>query len=201
MGKSGMATAVAELGGMGDLVEDHLTPDMFEVDAPMPLTRAAVGKSTPKGGRPAGARNKSTEEWRRYLLSRYPSPLVGLIEVYSRNPADLARELGLYQQGEVLRETESGRIERVLLADESRPDIAAAFKLQMEAMQAALPYLHQRQPLAVEAKGGAQLGILMMGEFPSDMHGDGLPLAPEQNQGLIDVSPNKSHDQKSHEHE
>jgi hypothetical protein len=200
MGKSGLATAVATLGGMGDVCDaGDFTPDMFEPEGvQMPLSRAAVGKSTPKGGRPAGARNKSTEEWRRYLLSRYPSPLVGLIEVYTRAPADLARELGLYMQAEVLRENEHGRIVREVLADESRPDIAAAFKIQMEALQAALPYLHQKQPLAIEPKGGAQLGILMMGEFPSDMHGDGIPFAPEQNQRVIDHEADQSHDQKSH---
>ena len=81
-------------------------------------------------GRPAGARNKRTEAWVGYLLSRYRSPLVGLAEIYSRPVAELARELGFASL---------------------TPEIALKLvTAQIEAMKALAPYVHQRQPLAVQ---------------------------------------------------
>ena len=66
---------------------------MFEAqDAALPLP-ATKGRSGPQGGRPLGARNKSTDEWTRWLLSRYSSPLTALAELYSRPLEDLVEQL------------------------------------------------------------------------------------------------------------
>jgi len=46
-----------------------------------------------KAGRPAGARNKSTEELRRYLLARGADPLQCLVEWSLHTPTSLAAEL------------------------------------------------------------------------------------------------------------
>lgn len=84
-----------------------------------------AGSAAPRTpGRPKGARNRSTEEWRKYILSKYKSPLVMLCEVYSRPLAELKKEVNC--------------------------DALDAFKLQLSAAQAAIPYLHQKQPLAIE---------------------------------------------------
>lgn len=56
--------------------------------------RTADLRAPRKAGRPLGATNRSTQEWRDYFLSRYTSPLVFLGELYSRATLDLARELG-----------------------------------------------------------------------------------------------------------
>jgi hypothetical protein len=175
---------------------DAEQPELFDdavADQSMP-TRARSG---PQGGRPKGARNRSTEQWRQYLASRYTSPLVGLAEMWSRTPAELAKDLGLYK-------FHDGK----LVCDaEGRPylDTGAAAAMQLKAREAALPYWHQRQPQALEVKGdGLQMGVLVMG----DLHvaggdgGDALPLPPlemqgEQNQGVIDVDPDKSDEPKS----
>lgn len=83
-------------------------------------------KKTP--GRPKGARNRSTEEWRQFFLKTHKSPLVALGDLYCK-PLDKLRQ-----------ELNCDRLE--------------AFKLQLAAAQAVLPYVHQKQPLAIEDKSG-----------------------------------------------
>jgi hypothetical protein len=124
-----------------------------EADAPLPLAPAVPlprGKSGPKGGRPAGSLNKSTKAWLDYLSARYRSPLVGLCEIYSRDVGDLARELGLFLVGEDGRPV-MGADDQPMLAAGAKLD---AFKAQVAAMIAALPYWHSKMPIAlqVEAK-------------------------------------------------
>ena len=62
--KQGLTAAVAAIGA-GEAPHDAAAgagqADLFEPDAPMPL--ATRGASGPKGGRPAGARNRRTQEW------------------------------------------------------------------------------------------------------------------------------------------
>ena len=90
-------------------------------------------------GRPPGAANRSTEEWRRYLLARYRSPLEGLLRLANQDLGELQKELVC--------------------------DKLEAFKLQVQAMVHALPFVHQKLPLAIEAKGG--LVNLTIGEIKS----------------------------------
>jgi hypothetical protein len=86
-------------------------------------------------GRPAGSRNKRTQEWADFVLSRYSSPLIGMAETYSRPVEDLARELGCT------------RLE--------------AFKLQLQAREALAPYVHQKQPQAIDLPDGALVQIVL----------------------------------------
>src|SRR5262245_57327845 len=96
--KQGLTAAIEALGAgqppatAGDQAE--LFGDIEEADAPLPIPEAR--RSGPKGGRPPGARNRRTEEWVSYLLGRYRSPLVALLEMYSRTPAELAQQMQLY---------------------------------------------------------------------------------------------------------
>lgn len=80
------------------------------------------GKRGP--GRPAGARNRKTEDFARFLLSRHASPLQVMAETYSRPVQDLAAELGC--------------------------SVAEAFKLQLLAARELAPYLHGKMPVAVD---------------------------------------------------
>jgi hypothetical protein len=208
-GSNGLATAVELLGGMGDLgLGGEEQPELFADagdDAPAALAPAA--RSGPQGGRPKGARNRSTEEWRRYLLSRYQSPLVGLAEIWSRTPAELAKELGLYKFHEgklvtmAVKDPETGeeRQEAVLATGE-----AAA--MQLQARVAALPYLHQKLPQAVEISAPPQRGVFLFGELPTGQHdGDqALPLPPleppspiQRNQQVSEAEIVKSDDTQS----
>ncbi len=167
----GLVSATQLAGGMQGLAVEEQQADLFEPDAPLPVSPRGV--SGPQGGRPKGARNRSTEEWRQYLLSRYRSPLVGLLEICARTPKELAEELGL-EHAVVVIDVEGKEIER-----RSTTDVREAFRIQVDAMKAALPYLHQRQPLAVEQRGNER-GVLVIGDLNVAVDaGDGLPLVPE----------------------
>lgn len=132
--------------GLKAAVEEALAGHAPEADpeqlALLPLA-PAPGEQLGEGGqvvrrgpgRPAGARNKSTLAMLEYLQSRYQSPLVALAETYSRPVEELARDLAC--------------------------DREDAFKVQVEAMKASLPYWHQKQPMAVQidSKGTVTLVI------------------------------------------
>ncbi|HRN83274.1 MAG TPA: hypothetical protein PK857_00520 [Hyphomicrobium sp.] len=181
-GENGMATAVELLGGFGDLGlgggEEQIDAFADADDAPLPMPDAP---RTGRAGRPKGARNRSTEEWRRHMLSRYRSPLVFLAEMWSRTPAELAQQLGLYKfhEGKLVtvrvRNPDTGeeRDEPVLATGE-----AAA--MQQSAAIAALPYLHQKLPQAVEISTPPRRGVFVFGELPTGGGQDdqALPLPP-----------------------
>lgn len=194
----GIATAIAlTLDDKHAAGASDQQPELFADadDAPMPLP-AAKGVSGPKGGRPANARNRSTEEWRRFFLSKYRSPLIVAAEMYSRSPIQLARELGLYKfhegklvtmpvlddEGNVKLDVNGREVHAPVL------DTGAAVSLQAAMIQATLPYVHQKQPLAIEPKGDSKLGILVLGDFsaPQAAEGEGLPIVDAE---AIDVSP------------
>jgi len=84
-------------------------------------------------GRPPGSKNKRTAEWTDYILSRHVSPLVFLAQTYSRPTGDLADELVCKKED--------------------------AFRIQIAAAKELAPYVHQKQPVAVEvsASGVVQL--------------------------------------------
>jgi hypothetical protein len=192
---NGLATAVELLGGFGDLgLGGEAQIDAFADagdDAPSALPPARSG---PQGGRPRGARNRSTEEWRRFLLSRYQSPLQGLAEIWSRTPAQLARELELYKfhEGKLVVDPRTG--EPVLATGE-----AAA--MQLQARVAALPYLHQKLPQAVEITAPTR-GVVLLGDlgFEGETGDDlALPLASpiQRNQEVSEAEIVKSDDAQS----
>ncbi len=201
-GTGGAGAAVGLLGGIGDIgagAEEDLTPDMFEAaDAPLGLPPAPrpEPRSGPQGGRPRGSRNRTTQEWVRYLSSRYQSPLVGLAETWSRPARQLAEALEL-KKIVVLKDADGNeRAEEVL-------DVASAVAMQQQARIAALPYWHQRLPLALEVKS-EQLGVMLIQGFktPGEAPPQGLSLPiveHEQNQSLSDEQPEKSHGIQSHE--
>jgi hypothetical protein len=189
------------LGGGGDLGifgDDDLTPDMFEApDAPLGLPPAPrpEPKSGPQGGRPRGSRNKSTQEWVRYLGSRYQSPLVGLAETWSRPPRQLAEELGLVKTV-VTRDAEGNESVREVV------DVAAAVAMQQQARIAALPYWHQKLPMAIEIKE-ERLGMMVIQGFsgPDSVPAGGLRLDyidNEENQQLSATDDGQSHGSRSH---
>lgn len=193
----GMITAVALLGGAGDLGGDGAEqPQLFADadDAPASLTPA---KLPPNGGigRPKGARNRSTEQWRQFFLSKYQAPLIGLGETYSRSPLDLAKELFLTRIVQALAPGQEA-LEKVYSAIEEKLvcvgylvwDLEKAFAIQQNAKIAAAAYVHQKQPLAVEVKDNQQLGILVLGDFNAaqEVEAEGLPIVDAE---AVDVSP------------
>lgn len=181
---SGMATALADAlaqtatapGADGQV--ELFDPVDFGDDLPGPT--AAVAKSGPKGGRPVGRQNKSTEQLRAYIAAHYKHPLIVMAEMWSRTPRELAEEMGLYDY----QYFEGVEIARHLAVGE-------AARLQQAALQAALPYLAQKMPLQIEQKI-KQMGVLLLGDFKGRKvaGADGLPL-PEHDD-VVDVTPERS---------
>lgn len=77
-----------------------------------------------KAGRPKGAKNKSTKEWVEYFTNKFESPLIALGKLYTQDTKQLARTMCC--------------------------DRIDALKLQISAATAVLPYVHQKQPIAIE---------------------------------------------------
>jgi len=75
-------------------------------------------------GRPAGAINRATREFRDYILARHRSPLVTLARLQSADPLELAKQLGCKPQE---------ALDRIIRAAECLA-----------------PYLHQKQAIAVD---------------------------------------------------
>ena len=93
-------------------------------------------------GRPKGALNRRTREFRRrYKAAGYKDPLMFLGEVISRDAAELARAFKC-KKAEVL-------------------------PWQIKAAQALAPYLHSRMPQAVHVEDG-RLPLLVVGKIEAD---------------------------------
>lgn len=181
----GLKSVVAEMAGAAPAASGVEQGDMFgEPDKPQPVSPVAA--PGPKGGRPLGSRNKSTEQWRQYLLGRYVHPVEALLQIASRSPRELAEELELFQ-----REAETGAIKRdargqPLLQHDA---LQKAFDRQQAALVAAAPYLMQRQPLAVaitERRVGKM--TMVFGHAGSGSHSIApVKMRPVQNQGVSEA--------------
>lgn len=188
-------TAALEALGAGDAPMDGASQvDLFaEPDARLPL---APSKGPSTGGRPKGARNRRTEEWVSFILGRYRAPLVVLAETWSRTPRELAEELGLVE-----RDGEG----QARLGVDGRPRLrngalAEAYGVQQAAAIAALPYLHQRQPLAIQASVKSA-GLIVIGDLSGMSEaGEGvltLTIPHQQNQALSEADLAQSDGQQS----
>lgn len=95
-------------------------------------------------GRPQGSRNLRNQRIANYLLARYRDPLEGLVAMAALGVDELAASLGCSR--------------------------AEAFAEKRLCAVAAIPYLHQRQPLAVDLTGRQVVHLTIS---------DGLPDAPD----------------------
>ena len=107
-------------------------------------------------GRPRGSKNKRTQDWTDYLLGRYPSPLIFLAEAYSRPVEDLAKELSCKKED--------------------------AMKIQVAAAKEVAPYVHQKQPVAVEV---SQSGVVQLVLETSSELADQVANAGQSGDGAV----------------
>jgi hypothetical protein len=123
--------AVVAEAGAGDALADELAPDAAVRD----LLGMVLPERRVVPGRPPGRRNVRNQRIADYLLARYRDPLEGLVAMAGMGVTELAAALGCSPH--------EAFIEKRLCA------------------QAALPYLHQRQPIAVDFSntGIVQLSI------------------------------------------
>ncbi len=152
--KPGIATAL-ELTGAGeppreDAEQLALLPSLAEKPH-LGGQETESGDDAPRrGGRPKGARNKRTVEMVRYLESRYGPPLERLAQLYSADPKELARQHHI--------------------------KVKDALALMKDAAVAALPYMHQKQPVSVdvEGKGTFQLIVGQVADAELEQAEDGF---------------------------
>lgn len=111
-------------------------------------------------GRPPGAKNKSTEAWREFILSQFPSPLQGLANIAFRPIDEMAKSMGA--------------------AHPTFDQLMECLKVQIACMKELAPYLHSKQPIAIDAgdHGLIQL-IIGQGQFQHDAEGSHGPLNVE----------------------
>lgn len=100
-------------------------------------------------GRPPGARNKRTQEWAEYLLSRYASPLEVLMQIANARVDDLRKAIGCTSL-EALQEKRLAAI-------------------------AVIPYVHQKQPMAVDLTKTSFVQLIIQESEPAQV-GDDLTL-------------------------
>lgn len=159
-----------------------------------PAATAAAGEAPRAAavGRPKGARNKRTAHWQDFVdKGGAVHPMSFLLSVISATPAQLReRYPGLPAP------TSDGGVE--LVGHLGGKDILA---LQTRAAEAALPYLEQKLPLAVEEVGEAKRTVFVVGALTPDqvrrVDGRlGLRLV-QQNQQVSEPIAEKSDEEKS----
>lgn len=173
---NGLSTVLKLLGARGAVDAANGQDDLFGGEtAPMPVD--APAKSGPQGGRPKGARNRSTDDWIKMFLAQHRAPLPVLGAIYSRSWQDLYDELQkAADKHRRWRETKDGGHWEVVAV--SPLDV---LKFQAACAQALLPYLHKQQPKALEIDQ-RQLGVVLLGDIGEEAAGstiddaDGLPL-------------------------
>ena len=133
--KLGLRAAIAELGeeALLEAFEEQLSLLPSKATQDMLADDKRAERRGP--GRPAGSKNKSTDDWVRFISHNYRSPLLFLADSYTRPLAVLAAELGC--------------------------DLLDAFKIQVAAAKELAPYLHQKQPVAVQIDASGVISLII----------------------------------------
>ena len=136
--KAGLATAIATVGA-GEAPASAAEQLALLPAAAGETLAEPVGLTERRIGRPAGARNRRTKEMVDWLLNArgLKPPLEFLLELLDKSTAELV-DLGVKAE--------------------------EALKLKVHAATAALPYVHQKQPMAVEAVGKTAGLLVLPGE-------------------------------------
>ena len=166
LGISGMNSAVADAVDTSVSPPDHLSGEQLPL---LPL-RNAQGAAAERGedgsagrgvGRPKGSKNKSTKDWTDFLLRQYASPLQVLAEMYSRSLPELHREL----------------MEHCGVSDPTKtrmtyPQAIELLKIQLGAAKELAPYLHQKQPMALQSGEGGLINLFIGTECAGAIHSE-----------------------------
>ncbi len=141
-------------------------------------------------GRPKGAKNKNTEVWREYLLSKYSSPLEVMASTMTRGVMDLARDLGYLTTGE------NGGVVRKPTPDELRE----CLKIQLSCAKELAPYIHQKQPQAIDVGDGGMMTLNIFSAPAQDVQEaddfgfEVMDLNIEENQGVSECETQETND-------
>lgn len=165
--------------------------EQLALDEMLPAAITGDGRKGP--GRPKGSQNLRTNQTFEVATSRYGDPLIATIAMGNMDPRTLIREL---------REIASDCGLKV------GATVMDVVRFQEQCRAAAVPYGHGKR-IATDSKGKEQLPVFVMGGATGSTTnvnvGSSLEdrIAAEQkakqSQSVIDVTPNMSHEEKSHD--
>lgn len=194
--KTGLKTAVSEMHDPATPVPGASADEQLALPSlPLELQAAENNSPVPRGrGRPPGAKNKNTEAWRDFILAQYRSPLEALAQTYSMSLAQLIEKIGSI----------------VGWAEGHKPtfdQVMEMLKLQLQAAKELAPYVHQKQPLALEAGEHGLIQLVMntnamvraAGPQGASQAIEVLNNEPEQNQLVTLDAPRKSNQENSNQ--
>ena len=156
--RTGIAAVLAEAGA-GEALEARLD-DVEQLALALGLDTDRIRRRA--AGRPAGRRNLRNQRVADYLLGQYPDPLEGLVRMAAMPLEGLADALGC-SRFEAAQEQRLCRI-------------------------AALPYLHQRQAIAVDMTHRTQVELTIVDGLAADQVDDAAAIDVLEYQGVSDAA-------------
>lgn len=163
------------------------------LDTPSPFSQTLAPKKGP--GRRPGSRNVRTAETMKWILAQHRHPLSVICEAYSMTPAEFAAKIGLPKPWvEVVETVDEKKVVtgRRFLDDYDADTLLEIVKLQLRMAEAALPYLAQKQPMAVQLEGKAALTVAFEGVSLPARGGSAGDFQPVEGDGLALRLPYKS---------
>lgn len=165
----GLEAALASLEPDARLEAEAESGDLF---AGSPLHGRADLRPVRGRGRPPGSLNKTTDEWRAYFLRHYRSPLLTLGDLIAADPlalhgAIVAADQAVGGKGEV--------------------SLLAVLQLQLGAATALAPYVHRKQPIAIDA--GEDKDVPLIAQFILDAASLARAQRPAAGAPVVDVEP------------
>lgn len=134
---AGLPAAVEALAPEGRLDAAAEQAELFET-SPL-LGDPARGEDLvplKRRGRPPGALNKTTDDWKNYLLRNFRSPLIALAELATADPFALTRAIRAADK--------ENRCDRDV-------SVMEVIVLQKAAAAELAPFVHRKQPIAIDA--------------------------------------------------
>lgn len=156
--RTGIAAVLAEAGA-GEALEARLD-DVEQLALALGLDTDRIRRRA--AGRPAGRRNLRNQRVADYLLGQYPDPLEGLVRMAAMPLEALADALGC-SRFEAAQEQRLCRI-------------------------AALPYLHQRQAIAVDMTHRTQVELTIVDGLAADQVDDAATIDVLEYQEVSDAA-------------
>lgn len=159
LSEDGLSAAVASIdAGEGEIFSPPAHQlSLLPAEAVADLPTAAADRQTAyrdrsRQGRQPGAKNRATQEWRDFILSRYTSPLQFLAEIFCRPVHVLAEEIGATR--------------------------AEALAVQVRAASELAPYLHGKAPVEIKAEGGLPMMLMVSPDQALSIYQAGGQAAP-----------------------
>lgn len=163
----------------------------------LPLSNSGAGAPQNAGaddtrrgvGRPPGSKNKNTEAWVKFLLSQYASPLEVMAATMTRKVRDLAIDLGYI----VMRDG-------VQIRHATPDELRECLKIQLSCAKELAPYIHQKQPQAVDLGDGGMMTLNIFSAPAQDVQEaddfglEVMDLNIEENQGVSGLDDEMTND-------